>query len=394
MEPRVFDRGKVKQPEELLRMPKFWVSGEEADAIVTGVMSLTKEQVPLAAQKQLSADERYAEKGMRLVRDVQLPRLPQDGRPAAAPWPQVIKDQLEQSGRRRVQAPALSPPHALQRESQDRRGLARADRLAARVPEGPLATRSGPGSTLRMPTFHFTRGAAQHAHARLRLAGQGALSRTPRWPQLDAGEVAAGHDLFDRWQCIKCHVVAGKLPRPGAGEHGPRPGQGARSACGADWLTEWLADPGRIQPGTRMPAELPRQPGGERLPRGAGRRPEEADRGGARVPADAGPRPARGPACPPLLPPAPRGGRRAQGQAREQLTWRDGPTATKSLRKLDFGAGCRRRRRRGGGGRPGAGRAGRAGNRGRGGPGRRLSWCWSAPSGRSRPSGTDSPQVR
>ena len=49
MEPRVFDEGKVKRPEELLRMPKFWTSDEEAENVVTAVMSFTKEQVPLAA---------------------------------------------------------------------------------------------------------------------------------------------------------------------------------------------------------------------------------------------------------------------------------------------------------------------------------------------------------
>src|SRR4029077_16391951 len=59
MEPRVFDEGKRKRPEELLRMPKFGTTDEEAEALVTAVMSFTKEQVPLAAQKQLSADERY-----------------------------------------------------------------------------------------------------------------------------------------------------------------------------------------------------------------------------------------------------------------------------------------------------------------------------------------------
>src|SRR5262245_50339909 len=54
MEPRIFDVDKEKKPDELLRMPKFHFTPEEADAIVTAVLSFTKEQVPLAAQKQLS----------------------------------------------------------------------------------------------------------------------------------------------------------------------------------------------------------------------------------------------------------------------------------------------------------------------------------------------------
>src|SRR5947208_3644640 len=69
LEPRVFDKDKVKRPEELLRMPKFWVGDDEADAIVTGVLSFTKEQVPMAAQRQLSADDRFVARGQRLIRE-------------------------------------------------------------------------------------------------------------------------------------------------------------------------------------------------------------------------------------------------------------------------------------------------------------------------------------
>jgi hypothetical protein len=62
MEPRVFDQGKLKRHEELLRMPKFHFTSEEADAIVTAIMSMTKEQIP-AAQKQL-AEESWSSGGV------------------------------------------------------------------------------------------------------------------------------------------------------------------------------------------------------------------------------------------------------------------------------------------------------------------------------------------
>ena len=67
---------------------------------------------------------------------------------------------------------------------------------------------------------------------------------------------AIGKDLFRKWQCVKCHVVAGRLPSQPPENMAPdlaavparlRPG----------WIRTWLEDPQRIQPGTRMPQAFP-----------------------------------------------------------------------------------------------------------------------------------------
>ena len=51
----------------------------------------------------------------------------------------------------------------------------------------------------------------------------------------DATLLATGHDLFGRWQCIKCHVVAGKLPNqePSA--------QGTKVCPSQDGATNWYS---------------------------------------------------------------------------------------------------------------------------------------------------------
>jgi mono/diheme cytochrome c family protein len=71
--------------------------------------------------------------------------------------------------------------------------------------------------------------------------------------------VAAGQDLFGKWQCVKCHVVAGKLPNQDPANMAPDLANVPRRLR-ADWLPHWLADPGRIQPGTRMPTNFPADP--------------------------------------------------------------------------------------------------------------------------------------
>jgi mono/diheme cytochrome c family protein len=112
-----------------------------------------------------------------------------------------------------------------------------------------------PWLSLRMPTFEFTEeelNAITHYFA--------AQDRVPYpyepKPTIQPAMVAAGQDLFNKWQCVKCHVVAGKLPNQDPANMAPDLANVPRRLR-ADWLPHWLADPLRIQPGTRMPANFP-----------------------------------------------------------------------------------------------------------------------------------------
>jgi mono/diheme cytochrome c family protein len=256
MEPRVFDHGKVKRPEELLRMPKFHFTPEEADAIVTGVMSFTKEQVPLAAQKQQSADEKYIEKGRRLVRNLNCQGCHQIGAKGGT-IKAVVTDQLESSGGDVLQAVALSPPMLYNEQSHSGEGA----RVQTPWLHGFLKDPSNkirPWLQIHMPTFDFEE---EEINAITRYFA--ALDNVPYpyepKPTLDPVMVATGRDLFGRWQCARCHVVAGKLPNQEPANMAPdlaKVPERLRTA----WIAQWLADPGRIQTGTRMPMNFPVDP--------------------------------------------------------------------------------------------------------------------------------------
>jgi cytochrome c2 len=254
MEPRVFDRAKVKRPEELLRMPKFHFDEAEAGAIVTAVMSFSKEQVPAAAQKVLSADERYAEKGLRLVRDYNCRGCHQVGTSGGG-IRKVIEAQLEESGGDVLQAQALSAPMLYNAVSK----IGEGSRVHTDWLHGFLSDPSNhvrPWLDLRMPTFEFDQeqlNTITHGFASL---DKVPFPYAPR-PVADAETIAHGRDLFTRWQCVKCHVVAGKLPE------GQEPANMAPDLAKVperlrpDWLTLWLKNPAHIQPGTRMPTNFP-----------------------------------------------------------------------------------------------------------------------------------------
>jgi mono/diheme cytochrome c family protein len=257
MEPRVFDRDKNKRPEDLLRMPKFFFTDEEANELVTAVLSFTKEQISLSAQKQLSPDDKAIQEGTRLVRNLNCRAchvLGDKGGTIRA----VIESELVTSGvdsdTARIQTVALSPPVLYEPVSKIGEGARVQTAWIHRFLNDP-SNKVRPWLEIRMPTFEFT-----EAEINTLTRYFTALDKVP-FPfepktVLTAAQVSVGHDLFVKWQCAKCHVVAGKLPNQDPVNMAPDLAN-VPTRLRADWIAHWLKDPGKIQPGTRMPQDFP-----------------------------------------------------------------------------------------------------------------------------------------
>jgi cytochrome c2 len=267
MEPRIFDRDKDKRPWDLLRMPKFHFKSEEADALVTAVLSLTKEKVPAAAHRQLTADEGFVERGRRLVRDSNCRGCHVIGDRGGA-IREVKASQLEALAKEDVfgefnpaavadEAVALSPPLLYNEESRIGEGARVQSHWLHEFLRDP-SRRVRPWLEIRMPTFGFTElqlNTLTHYFASLDLVPY------PFEPQadIDPKRVAIGADLFRKWECAKCHAVAGKLPNQPPANMAPDLAT-ARARLRPGWIRSWLEDPQRIQPGTRMPQNFPKRP--------------------------------------------------------------------------------------------------------------------------------------
>ncbi len=267
MEPRVFDRDKDKLPWDLLRMPKFHFAPEEADALVTAVLSLTKEKVPAPAQRQLTADEGFVERGRRLVRDANCRGchvIGDQGGTIRA----VKASQLEAAATEDVfgasdpaaaaaEAVALSPPLLYNEESRIGEGARVQSHWLHEFLRDP-SDKVRPWLEVRMPTFGFTElqlNTLTHYFASLDLVPY------PFEPaaDLDPRMVATGAVLFGSAECVKCHVVAGKLPNQPPSNMAPDLAR-ARARLRPEWIKSWLKDPQRIVPGTRMPQNFPERP--------------------------------------------------------------------------------------------------------------------------------------
>ena len=237
-DPRVFDRQRVLQPLEKLRMPNFRMSDEEATLFATAIMSFQNEIQPLAAQVLGSARQDALRDGRNLLRRrncVGCHEIEADGGDYVA----LVDD------------PSLAPPLLTPEGAK-----VRPDWLYAFF-QSPIPIR--PWLDVRMPTFglddpHWNTvieyfGAVSDSVGMFRTHESVATADTTR----------VGEELFDLLRCQQCHVLD-TIPVDQPTDNLAPDLRMAQERLQPDWIIEWLREPLAIQPGTRMPmlwTELP-----------------------------------------------------------------------------------------------------------------------------------------
>ncbi len=233
-DPRIFDVGRVKRPEELLKMPNFRFSEKDVEAISGVLVSLVKDPVPLEMRDktpQAVADGRQliAEKNCRGCHLIE--SVGGDIRPTKE------KDQW---------APKLNTE-----------GFKTQPLWLHSFLKDPGSVKLRPWLTARMPTFHFTE---QQAATIERYFS--ALDRVD-YPfistdiETESQRLAVGADLFMKLQCTSCHPTSNAIP-PGKSPEDLAPNlQLAHDRLRPDWVLQWVRDPQKIFPGTRMPTFFP-----------------------------------------------------------------------------------------------------------------------------------------
>lgn len=112
----------------------------------------------------------------------------------------------------------------------------------------------------RMPTFSLSdEEISKLTKYFLALSGQELDMRDYRAFQTDPELVRVGKSIFTDFQCLKCHPSSFAAPKPGAsGMSDLAPVlTRARDRLKPEWIVEWLADPNKLQEGTRMPTYFP-----------------------------------------------------------------------------------------------------------------------------------------
>lgn len=233
LNPRIYDKDRVKRWDEKLMMPNFQFTDEEASAITMLIMGLTNEKVPAEAQKVLTAREELAEKGRWLVIQKNCIACHNiDG------WGGEIAGVIKEQG--------MAPP-ALYSEGEK----VQADWLFSFL-KAPGHIR--PWLHVRMPLFRLT---DEEANTLVQFF----LASAQRGPFDTQPDVQVNHvegeSLFNTYRCALCHVLGGVVPEGKTSAELAPDLTMASSRLRAEWVLKWLDNPQAYQPGTRMPDFFP-----------------------------------------------------------------------------------------------------------------------------------------
>ncbi len=231
--PRIYDRGKESAPLDLLRMPNFYYSEEEIEAVTTAVLSFNSDKVGEPLLAHLKKPEVYKE-GHRLVKKYNCQGC----------------HLMENKGGQLVNtmgAPEYAPPN-LNTEGKK----ANPDWLLTFL-ENPNVIR--PNLQVRMPSFHqISNEEWDKIIQYFQLIDETKrLYRSEHLVDKNSTEFHAGEKLHEFGACNNCHFYGDEFPKQAASTWAPNLAL-TKERLNPDWVKEWLRNPQEIMPGTKMPA--------------------------------------------------------------------------------------------------------------------------------------------
>ena len=244
--PRVFDKGKVKLYDEKLRMPQFNLTVEDAQAVITALLSLKKSHAGIGAQKNLTPEEGEIEKGRWLVYDRNCEGCHIiEGHGGSIREPLIAA--YGNDGIPASDAVGFTPP-ILNGEGKKVQPDWFFNFLKAPAPIRPWLD-------TRMPTFGLVdQEAIDLVTYFARLDKQQFPYQTLAEKTLSSKEMRGAEILYSEevYNCFTCHQQGEIKPKGDPASWAPDLTL-ARSRLKPEWVKAWLWDPQKIQPGTKMP---------------------------------------------------------------------------------------------------------------------------------------------
>jgi len=232
--PRIFDRDKVIDPEDKLRMPNFYFTDEEIEAIVTAILSFTEDKLsPEIIADRFTSKE--ALEGHRIIKDLNCQGC------------HIIEDFGGQIADR-MELPEFAPPNL------NTQGDKVHSEWLYHFLDDPTIIR--PNLQVRMPTFNLSDKdlnsliAAFQNIDNMDLIFESIHSTDKKSSKYKAGKKLASSDFG---ACNNCHFYGDTFPLQGAKTWAPNLAM-SKERLRSKWIVEWLRDPQKIMPGTKMPA--------------------------------------------------------------------------------------------------------------------------------------------
>lgn len=245
--PRIYDDKRAKPYNDKLKMPNFNLTPNEARLITTVVLGLTKEKIGDAKIAARDSRARTAEEARKMISEHNCRGchvVDRTGRAIAALIndPNFLPPDLSPQGDR-AQSPWLF-----------------------QFLKDPTVTKIRPWMHVRMPTFHFTDQEAAKLVAGFAAEGNEEQFDTMKYTDPSPRNVAIGREVFAMVRCGQCHATTPVDPA-----NPPVPNLAEMSSLAPnltlsrlrlrhEWIADWIRRPDEMIPGTRMPANFPRDP--------------------------------------------------------------------------------------------------------------------------------------
>jgi cytochrome c2/predicted nucleic acid-binding Zn-ribbon protein len=247
--PRNFDHGKKLAPLEKLIMPNFNFSDEEAEAIVTVLMGLVKPGSAVKMPKETESSEIIKE-GQQLIRQLNcrachiVEGFGGAVKDRVEDW--LVKFEGKSEGEAKAVVGSFSPPNLIGEGKK-----VHAEWLFKFL-HHPTEIR--PWLKVRMPKYglddrdlntlvkYFNYLDHQEFPFQVR-------AENPNPETLKVGQLLSSANYFD---CSNCHIQGDKVPAGTPDRWAPNFAL-AKERLKPEWIVEWLYDPQKLLPGTKMP---------------------------------------------------------------------------------------------------------------------------------------------
>ncbi|HUP65017.1 MAG TPA: c-type cytochrome [Thermoanaerobaculia bacterium] len=238
--PRVFDDQRERGYHDKLKMPNFFFTRNEAEAVTGVVLGLTKDRVAPERIAARTSEARVAQEGRKLVSQNNCRACHVvDGHGGAIA--QTVED------------PGMLPPDLGPEGSR-----VQSDWLFAFLKD-PTVMALRPWLGARMPTFHFSDGEADKITRYFAADANVPTFETDDGISPHPQSAAVGGIVFDMLRCAQCHPTQAVAATAEADLASLAPNlQLSRERLRHDWVPDWILRPNEIVPGTRMPTNFPR----------------------------------------------------------------------------------------------------------------------------------------
>ncbi len=251
-DPRVFDKGKIKAPDEKLVMPNFHFKDDEVEAIVTALLGFVNDDMVVLKKVPRTPEMLLKEQGQELIAQFNCMGchvIDNSGGTIAATVETWLKEYEGKTENEAIkERDSFSPPNLLGTGKK-----LNPEWLFKFLHEPKENIR--PWLRVKMPTFNFN---TAHLNTLVKyfqtIDGDQFAFKLDSDTSISPEEYAAAEKLFsaEYLDCTKCHVVGNKLPTGSQDSWAPDLAL-AKTRLQPEWMIEWIKNPPALVPGTKMP---------------------------------------------------------------------------------------------------------------------------------------------